>query len=444
MQDKGFIFDYAKCVGCHACIVGCFNENKTNSPVAWRQVNSSNQKKIPLAGFVNLSIACNHCEEAPCKKFCPANAYNRDLITGAVIHQPEKCIGCKYCTWTCPFDAPKYNAQKGIVEKCHLCSHRVEKDQKPACAVQCPTGALSFGSIDKKEVFGIPITSCGPLINTLNSSVINNIPEIDLNSIGFDKANIKMGDKPNEKIHAGEEWPLVLFTLIYAFLSGWIFAFTRNIPSLYSYIFIALGVVGIVLSAFHLGKPLRAARSILNLKNSWLSREIMFSGLFFSSAFIYLFLMKTTTMLVITTLLSLLLLVSLEMVYSITKIKFKTPIHSANTILTALLFGFFFASIYKIFVLILVVKGLLYLVRKKDDSSLLKPINSIIMVSRFMIGIMVPLSIVLFQNHMMFEVVLITIILGELIDRFEFYNDIYIDTPERVLYLQNVSKVEMN
>ena len=66
MNSIGFIFDYSKCVGCHACVVGCYNENKTNPPIAWRQVNTFNHKKIPLAGFLNLSIACNHCIDAPC------------------------------------------------------------------------------------------------------------------------------------------------------------------------------------------------------------------------------------------------------------------------------------------------------------------------------------------------------------------------------------------
>jgi len=430
MQQTGFIFDYSKCVGCHACLVGCFNENKTEPPITWRQVNNSNPKKIPLAGFVNLSIACNHCEDAPCLRHCPAKAYKRDEITGAVIHQPEKCIGCKYCTWACPFDAPKYNPQRGIVEKCHLCTHRVEKGLKPACAVQCPTGALAFGAIDKTKIFGIPETKFSPRINTLNSSVVNNIPEMDSNVSGYDKKHGCLEDTPNDKIHAIEEWPLVLFTSIYAFLSGWIFAFINSESSLYRYLFIGFGVVGMILSAFHLGKPFRATRSIFNIRSSWLSREILLSGLFLTSAFVYLFVLKSAILLIVTASISVLLLLSIEMVYSIAEKKYFTIIHSANTVLTALLFALLFASIYKLFVAVLVIKALLYLSRKKELEGLNKSYLALV---RFLIGILIPLAMVLYQNPFAIELVLTFIIIGELIDRFEFYDDIYINSPRRVL-----------
>lgn len=431
MQQTGFIFDYSKCVGCHACLVGCYNENKTNPPISWRQVNGSNRKKIPLAGFVNLSIACNHCEDAPCLKYCPAKAYKRDEITGAVIHQPENCIGCKYCTWACPFDAPKYNPHVGIVEKCHLCTHRVEKGQKPACAIQCPTGALSFGTIDKCEAFGIPKTNYNPRINTLNSSVSKNIPEMDIEATGFNREQVLKEEAPDDKIHATEEWPLVLFTLIYAFMSGWIFAFITDDSLFKRFTFISVGIAGMVLSAFHLGKPFRAPRSLFNLKNSWLSREILFSGLFLASAFMYLFISKSTIMLISTAIISLLLLLSIEMVYSVAEKKYSTIIHSANSVLTALLFAFLFTSASKLFVAVLVIKALLYLSRKKDFDSLNK---SFIALVRFTIGILIPLALVLFQKPYTLEWILLLVLVGELIDRFEFYEDIYINTPNRVLF----------
>lgn len=146
---KGFIFDYSKCVGCHACMVACYVENSTKPPLSWRQVNHFNKEKLPLLGFIHLSIACNHCADAPCLKACPSGAYYVDKDTYAVIHSPELCIGCKYCTWACPFDAPKYNPDRGIIEKCHFCYHRLKENELPACALNCPTGALSFGEITK-------------------------------------------------------------------------------------------------------------------------------------------------------------------------------------------------------------------------------------------------------------------------------------------------------
>lgn len=435
MKDKGFIFDYSKCVGCHACIVGCYNENKTNPPMTWRQVNNANPKKIPLAGFLNLSIACNHCIEAPCLKACPAKAYQRDKQTGAVIHQPEKCIGCKYCTWACPFDAPKYNSQKGVVEKCHLCNHLITEGLKPACAYQCPTGALSFGSIDRAdqtEPFGIPSTKFQPRIITIHSNILKCFPLMDLSISGYSQ-NHFVESKPNDKINAIEEWPLGLFTFIFAFLSGWIFAFKQDTSSFHKVLFISLGFLGILLSAFHLGKPFRSPRSILNLKTSWLSREILLSGIFISASIFYLFYFNSILMLLFCSFSSILLLLSIEMVYSIPEKKYMTPLHSSNTIMTAIFFGLYFSGFYKFLVGVIVIKALLYIFRKRDIENLTSYWMVLTTIIRFFIGLLIPLFLLFYSNPLTLKLLLVCLLIGEIIDRFEFYNDIYIDSPSRVL-----------
>lgn len=435
MNQKGFIFDYSKCVGCHACIVGCYNENKVNPPITWRQVNSYNQKKIPLSGFLNLSIACNHCIDAPCLKACPASAYHRDIQTGAVIHHPEKCIGCKYCTWACPFDAPRYNHEKGTVEKCHLCNHLIISDLRPACANQCPTGALSFDLIEEStqiDSIGIPKNSFQPKIRTLGSSFIMDLPEMDNSISGFNQGQL-IENKFNEKIHAAEEWPLVLFTFIYSFLSGWILSSKIYDRPFQKLIFIIIGLIGILLSAFHLGKPLRAIRSTINLKTSWLSREILFSGFFIVASTLYLFFFHVLIFQLITILFGFCLLLSIEMVYSITNKKYKTPIHSSNTILTAFLFGFYFLGAEKLIVAIIVIKALLYIIRKKDLENMLYSRIFLITLIRIIAGQFLPLALLLFSNWVNLSAVLVLLIIGEFIDRFEFYNDIYVDSPSRIL-----------
>lgn len=447
MINSGFIFDYSKCVGCHACIVGCYNENKTNPPIAWRQVNKYNPKKIPLAGFLNLSIACNHCLESPCLRACPANAYYKDEQTGAIIHQPEKCIGCKYCTWACPFDAPKYNHQKGVVEKCHFCNHLIIKGQKPACANQCPTGALSFGSIDstdQTEIFGLPKTRFQPRIITLGADIFKKVPEMDNGVSGINQnPKYQCEDEANDRIHALKEWPLVLFTFIFSFLSGWLLAFNQDNPPLIKYVFVSIGLIGILLSLFHLGKPFRAPRAILNMRTSWLSREIFLSGLFISSSIIYLFVLNTTLVLLITIFSSIFLLLSIEMVYSITGKKYKMPLHSSNTFLIAFLFSFYFCGLYKLLVAVLVIKALLYLIRKRDSVNL-KPINIAITACRLLIGLLIPISIVFFSNPINTKILLLFLLIGELIDRFEYYNDLFINSPTRVLEHILNSEIKMD
>ena len=71
-----------------------------------------NSEALPLLSVINISIACNHCEKPSCLEGCPAKAYTVDS-TGAVIHHQERCMGCRYCTWRCPYDAPKINEAKG-------------------------------------------------------------------------------------------------------------------------------------------------------------------------------------------------------------------------------------------------------------------------------------------------------------------------------------------
>jgi len=434
MLSKGFILDYSKCVGCHACIVACHNENKTNPFLSWRQINSFNAKKVPLAGFINLSIACNHCNDAPCLKACPAKAYERDNQTGAVIHSSEKCIGCRYCTWACPFDAPKYNKEKGVVEKCHLCNHLISNDLNPACANQCPTGALRFGTIESIasiEQFGIPKTNFEPRLKIVNSEIAYSKLLIDSN-LYKEKQLYTSKNLIKEKVNAIEEWPLALFTFIFSFLTGWFTSFWTVPDRIQQIVFLLLGFFGILLSTIHLGKPFRAYRSIVNIKTSWLSREIFFCGIFLSFSLTYLFIFKSTLFFITTLLIGYLFLLTIEMVYSVSKRKTKLPIHSSNMFLTSLLFCFYFNDFKKLLVIVIVLKALLYIYQKNepDSSNIFRVLGSFI---RVIIGLIFSLGIVFFSDPINNGVLLIALIVGELIDRFEFYGDISIDTPSRVL-----------
>ncbi|HVJ50120.1 dimethyl sulfoxide reductase anchor subunit family protein [Desulfitobacterium sp.] len=88
-----------------------------------------------------------------------------------------------------------------------------------------------------------------------------------------------------------EEWPLMTFTLLMQ-LSVGTFLILMVIKALIgsqdtqaskalSFGFTAVGpvtVLALIFSVFHLGDPLGAPRSILNLGSSWLSREILTAG----------------------------------------------------------------------------------------------------------------------------------------------------------------------
>ena len=162
-----------------------------------------------------LSLACNHCDDAPCLKNCPAKAYHHDVTTGAVIHTAEKCIGCKYCTWACPFDAPKYNPSLGVVEKCTFCNHRLQEGKQPACAHLCPTGALSFEvqqfSREESRVSSPVPVDVGSHFKQVELRKQQG-PEVD--PMLFENVKPEQSASSSQKITAAKEWPLVIFSLI--------------------------------------------------------------------------------------------------------------------------------------------------------------------------------------------------------------------------------------
>jgi Fe-S-cluster-containing dehydrogenase component len=65
---------------------------------------------------------------------------------GLVFSELELCIGCQTCAVACPFGHPKLNPDNGKIAKCDGCRKRVDAGLWPACALVCPTGALSYGS----------------------------------------------------------------------------------------------------------------------------------------------------------------------------------------------------------------------------------------------------------------------------------------------------------
>jgi len=266
-----FLYDINRCVSCLACVAGCKLTNRGSVP--WRMVISDNERAYPGLPVHNLSLACNHCENPACLEGCPAKAYHVDQVTGAVILDEKKCLGCNYCYWCCPFDAPHYDHKLRNVQKCHFCNERLLSGGEPACTSACPTGALSYmNSNATTELFGI-ITETGlaPRISFIKPrhSGNNNIPPSGAYS-----------SRTKSKVPLSGEWSLLAFT----YLSSLLFAFSFSAISggLFPGIrlFMIMSVICLVIPLLHLGHPWRAWRAVSNLRHSPLSVEIFILVLF--------------------------------------------------------------------------------------------------------------------------------------------------------------------
>ena len=103
---------------------------------------------------VHFPMSCMHCEEAACVTVCPTGASYKREEDGIVLVDPEKCMGCNYCAWACPYGARELDREEGIMKKCTLCVDRIydenlpEAERKPACVMTCPTTARYFGDFD--------------------------------------------------------------------------------------------------------------------------------------------------------------------------------------------------------------------------------------------------------------------------------------------------------
>lgn len=175
MSTFGLYFLSSACSGCKTCQVACKDKNDLEAGIRFRRVyevagakwnkNDEGAWEHDIVAY-NLSIGCNHCEDPACVKACPTKAMHNEL-DGMVLIDPEKCVGCHYCEWACPYGAPQYNHRTGIMQKCDFCRDYVLEGKQPVCVTSCPMRALEFGPVsqliekhgDNRTVFPLPDAS---------------------------------------------------------------------------------------------------------------------------------------------------------------------------------------------------------------------------------------------------------------------------------------------
>jgi len=248
----GVLVDTTLCIGlnCRACEFACAKENglpapdkPPDDPTVFDQVRRPGARAFTVVNrFPNPDPAerpvyakrqCMHCDEPACASACLVAAF-RKTPEGAVIYNPDVCIGCRYCMVACPFNVPGYEYDEPYhprVRKCELCfKSKTSKGEAPACVLACPKQVMTFGKrSDLLRLANEKIAADGnPYVNHVyGEREVGGTGWLYLASVPFEKIGFRtdLGVKPYPELTLGflsavplvlTMWP-VLFTGIYMF-----------------------------------------------------------------------------------------------------------------------------------------------------------------------------------------------------------------------------------
>jgi len=169
-ESKGVLFDMTRCIGCRSCEAACneeqglpapdlpFNDTSVFESPPDEQPRRPDEKSYTVVNKYQSSYAsypifrkiqCFHCLEPACLTSCFVNAYTK-TEEGAVIYNPDVCVGCRTCMIACPFSIPAFRYSSAFeprIMKCIFCyDTRLKNDLPPACVEACPREALTFGT----------------------------------------------------------------------------------------------------------------------------------------------------------------------------------------------------------------------------------------------------------------------------------------------------------
>ncbi|MCA0032166.1 TAT-variant-translocated molybdopterin oxidoreductase [Mesorhizobium sp. B263B2A] len=192
--------DLSACIGCMACVSACQAENNI-APVGpdecerghemhWLRVDRYYAGPVDAPDTFFQPVPCMHCEKAPCELVCPVNAtvHTHDGLNAQVYN---RCIGTRYCSQNCPYKVRRFNfldhqsfdkdeagpeqgahnpnvsvRSRGVMEKCTYCVQRIsarriqaqienreiaDGEVVTACQQACPTQAIIFGDLNRKN-----------------------------------------------------------------------------------------------------------------------------------------------------------------------------------------------------------------------------------------------------------------------------------------------------
>jgi anaerobic dimethyl sulfoxide reductase subunit B (iron-sulfur subunit) len=302
-MSYAFTFDASACTGCKACQEACRDKNNLPGGVLWRwviEVSGGEWQRMGSAWensvfAYNLTLACNHCVHPKCAGVCPVDAFSV-RPDGIVLIDSTKCMGCGYCGWACPYGAPQYIAEQGVMGKCNFCYDNLDAGLPPSCVAACPLRVLDFVAVEDaapapgyQALWQLPASAhpfpLPPYSRTEPHLEIKPHPAMTnpLEKQVANREEIQPLAAGKRQPTAGiAELPLVAFTLLAQMAAG-IAVCTLALPSPPLPLLVSIGTllgIGGLISFLHLGKKRNVWRAAFHLRKSWLSREVLVAGLF--------------------------------------------------------------------------------------------------------------------------------------------------------------------
>ncbi len=162
-KQLGWYFDAQACIGCKACEIACKDAHDLPIGIRWRHVwdygggtwAQEDGFLVPRGVFTyHVSTACMHCLEPACMAVCPSGAITKQK-DGIVLIDPGTCVADRSCEKACPYGAPQFDRDRGVMTKCTFCANLLALGEQPACVAICPQRCLGFGEVNSlQEKYG--------------------------------------------------------------------------------------------------------------------------------------------------------------------------------------------------------------------------------------------------------------------------------------------------
>lgn len=141
LKHQILVIDPARCTGCEICESVCsMAHDDVFNPM------NSRIHRVRIEPVINTSISCVSCFNPDCVTACPLSAITKNLETGILAVDQNKCDGCGACVRECPYGAITVHTKNKKAIMCDMCESTVAGE--PQCVTYCPKDAIFVEEID--------------------------------------------------------------------------------------------------------------------------------------------------------------------------------------------------------------------------------------------------------------------------------------------------------